>query len=181
MRAFVFTVDSLIALALALFAISAMLYVAGSQRTSASSLERIYLIADDSMDVLGGVKAVSASQEALSDKETALESIGRLVSKGDSEKARASCEKILEPIVPEQFGFSLEYEKNGDWIPVYSRKKGINVMVASSVRVVFGSKNPGEKKTWCESENCPFCKGLPPGNVEGDSYGPLLMRVRVWN
>ncbi|MFH0818354.1 MAG: hypothetical protein V1909_07020 [Candidatus Micrarchaeota archaeon] len=172
MRAFVFTVDSFIGLMLALFAISAMLYVSGAGAGSVQPYERLYLVADDAMDVLGGVRIseIKANTVPLSEQETSLEAIGRLVSKGDSSGARELSKNILEPLIPAHFSFSLEYEKLGEWVPIYSRNNGQASMIANSMRVVFGKKT--------ESEKAESCGGGVP--AEGETFRPLSVRIRVW-
>ncbi len=177
MKAFVFTLDSFVALVLVLFAISAMLYISNSPKSASEDYSRLYMVADDSLDVLAKVNASAVSGT----DESALLMVGRLASSGDLKAAGRVVQGSIEPVIPGQFGFSVEYEKRpGEWVLVYSRERPQNSMRASAVRIVSGEKNPGKSGTWCADEKCALCSGLPPGSVEGESFGPFAIRINVW-
>ncbi len=185
-KGFVFTIDAFVALVLALFAISAMLFITSVPKSTALSYSKIYSIADDSLNVLSGTKIVSIEKEsALNNEESVGNAVGRLISSGKTGDASRLVELTLQPIIPEQFGFSVEYRfgweyKDGErWIGLYERKRPETRMKTSSVRVYYGTISEGIGQEWCYSEDCPGC-GSAPSYIEGESYGPLLMKVSVW-
>ncbi len=187
MRGFVFTIDSFVALTLALFVISALLLISSSTKSAAPSYFRLALMADDSMAALSeaSLGALGSSANPISEKESALQGIGRLVSRGESVKAKEVAEKALSPLIPPQFGISLEYENaDGAWETIYSRNgygTGPQSLKASSVRIVSGEKTlGGAAGPACFNEGCPFCKGLPQGSVESEGFGPVPIRASVW-
>ncbi|MFH1448066.1 MAG: hypothetical protein ABIG39_04325 [Candidatus Micrarchaeota archaeon] len=180
-KAFVFTIDSFIALILALFAMSAMLFISSAPTSNAPSYARMYLLADDGMNVLSTVKLNAVRRTVSDENETLIIEIGRLISVGDSIKAGEIAGWVLEPIIPEQFGFSVEYMDSGDWVGIYLREGRETRMRASSVRIVAGALSDGDVgPEWCYNEDCASCSGTPQGYVEGEMFGPLLLRVSIW-
>ena len=175
MRAFVFTLDAFISLILVFFAISALLYISSTPKSVAGPYSRLYMVADDSLDVLANVRLENG---------TALALISRFASEGEAgeQKAGALAKQVLEPIIPSQFGFSVEYENSKEeWKTLYSRERPQTSMRVTSVRVVSGAGTRGQSGgNWCLDEDCPFCNGMPAGYFESENFGPILLRISVW-
>ena len=178
MRGFVFTIDSFMALLLTIFALSALLVLSNAPRSTADSYSRLYLLADDSLGVL---QALDWGAEGALEGESELVAIGRLCSQGRIEAAGEIAKDALEPLVPGQFGFSLEYEDaGGARQTVYSRQKEETVMRTSSARVVFGKYSEPVVPAYGLEEQCPLCGGMPQGTKEGRDFGPIILRLSVW-
>jgi hypothetical protein len=178
LRGFVFTIDSFMALLLAVFALSALLVLSNSPRSAEGSLSRLYLLADDS---LGALSSLEAGGETATDGSSVLVEIGRLCSQRQEREAGEIAGNVLEPLVPGQFGFSLECEgTDGVRTTVYSRERGETGMRASSARVVMGERSGVDIPTHCVCEECPLCGGTPPGATEGRPFGPVVVRLSVW-
>lgn len=170
MRGFAFTLDAFVALVLALFAISAMLYVSSSPRSAAAPYSQMYSVADDALNVMSNARTENNESVAIG--------LGKLLLSGNRTDATELAGRMLEPIIPAQFGFSVEYRSDsGEWVSVYSRPGRKNVsMKASSVRVVYwGEKKLGERE--CRL-GCEKCVGV--GSDGFEAFGPVVFRVSVW-
>ncbi|MFH1470332.1 MAG: hypothetical protein ABIF01_01140 [Candidatus Micrarchaeota archaeon] len=160
MKGFVFTLDSFVALTLAVFAISAMLYVSSSNAGQEQPYERLRIIAGDSMELLS---EVGAERGKSLENEIAL-----LAVTGREAEAGALVENSIEPIIPKQFGFSIEFERDGEWLPIYSRNREKVSMEASSTKIIYVSEEQLQPQQ---------CAGK---YAETRGFGPLAIRMRVW-